>query len=657
MVLDRTIALATSPFAVSPPPRARSVVERITGARRPLLAHQALEHLLATTEPTDVRSSQIQEIANDYRLSDVQTGEVCAGVWRSAFESFLRDGALDTAEQAYLLRLRGLLDISERTVMAVEEELVGSQFKKALQAVTNDAKITDAERIELDKLAAQLAIDPRNVRAAVRNAARSLIRPFVVTILADGLASPEELAELDRRLKKAKSVLEPELSTQILTASKRWNAKYAPLDPIPASVRFESEEVCFLERQTGWSEVRKRRSRGQSYDELTLIGRGTLCITNHRALFIGATESSVIAFKDIAGFTTFSDGIRIERRKGRHIFFDLPQPEIDITATIFLRARNGDTGTFRAPVDTSVTPVVTPSQPLVEPRAIPAASNLQAPTSEHETVLQPLDELKQLVGLDSVKEEVAMLTNLVRIQQARKAQGLPVPPMTHHLIFTGNPGTGKTAVARIISRIYRDLAVLKKGHLIEVDRAQLVGGYLGQTAIKTQAVIESAMGGVLFIDEAYSLAGGSENDSYGREATDTLLKLMEDRRDDFIVIVAGYAEPMQRFIESNPGLQSRFARTIRFPDYGPQELAAILRAFSTQARYVITPGAEALALERITALRGAHPHNFGNARTVRTLFERMLQHQSNRLATDHDLTREDLVTLAESDVPNLEGLN
>lgn len=657
MVLDPPIALATSPFAASPPPRARSVFERVTGARRPLLARQAVQNLLATTEPDDVRSSQIEEIANEYRLSDLQTIEVCAEVWRSAFESFLRDGVLDPAEQAYLLSLRGLLDISEQTAMAVEKKLVGSRFEKALQAVTNDAKITDAERIELDKLAAQLAIDPREIRFSVRNAAKSLIRPYVVTILADGLASPEELAELDRRLKEAKIVLEPELCAKILTASKRWNAKYAPLDPVPASVRLEQDEMCFLERPTGWSEVRKRRSRGETYDELTLIGRGTLCITNRRALFIGETKSSLIAFKDIAGFTTFTDGMRVERRNGRHIFFDLPQSEIDITATVFLRARNGDTGTFRAPVETSVTLGVTRSEPLVEPRAIPAESNLKAVTSEHEAVLQPLDELKQLVGLDSVKEEVAMLTNLVRIQQARKAQGLPVPPMTHHLIFTGNPGTGKTAVARIISRIYRDLTVLQKGHLIEVDRAQLVGGYLGQTAIKTQAVIESAMGGVLFIDEAYSLTGGRENDNYGREATDTLLKLMEDRRDDFIVIVAGYAEPMQRFIESNPGLQSRFARTIRFPDYGPQELAAILRAFSAQAHYVITPGAEALALARITALRGAHPDNFGNARTVRTLFERMLQSQSNRLATDYDLTREDLVTLTEADVPNLEHLN
>src|SRR5687768_12123907 len=150
MALDPTIALATSPFAIRPPPRARSFVERITGTRQPVLARQALEHLLATTTPTDVRPSQIQEIVNDYRLSDVQTGIVCAGVWRSAFESFLRDGSLDTAERAYLLRLRDLLDISERTAIAVEEELVGSRFKKTLQAVTNDGKITDAELIELN---------------------------------------------------------------------------------------------------------------------------------------------------------------------------------------------------------------------------------------------------------------------------------------------------------------------------------------------------------------------------------------------------------------------------------------------------------------------------------------------------------------------------
>ena len=266
------------------------------------------------------------------------------------------------------------------------------------------------------------------------------------------------------------------------------------------------------------------------------------------------------------------------------------------------------------------------------------------------TAINPLDELAGLIGLASVKAEVATLRNLVRIQQARKAQGLPVPPMTHHLVFTGNPGTGKTTVARIIAAIYRELGVLSKGQLIEVDRSQLVAGYVGQTALKTQAVIESAMGGVLVVDEAYGLSAGGSQD-FGSEAVDTLLKLMEDRRDQFIVIVAGYPKPMESFLASNPGLRSRFGRTIAFPDYDPRDLLAVLQSFVAEAHCLLTPAASALAAERLASIYAARSDTFANARTVRAMFERMLEHQSNRLATDRDLTREELVTLEESDVP------
>ncbi len=185
-------------------------------------------------------------------------------------------------------------------------------------------------------------------------------------------------------------------------------------------------------------------------------------------------------------------------------------------------------------------------------------------------------ELDSLIGLESVKQEVKSLVNLVKVRRLRKENGLPIPPMSLHMVFMGNPGTGKTTVARIISGLYAAIGVLEKGQLIEVDRSGLVAGYVGQTALKTQEVIKSALGGVLFIDEAYSLASGGEND-FGREAIETILKAMEDHRDELIVVVAGYDGPMEKFINSNPGLQSRFNKYIYFPDYTGRELMAMFR--------------------------------------------------------------------------------
>src|SRR4029077_126675 len=187
--------------------------------------------------------------------------------------------------------------------------------------------------------------------------------------------------------------------------------------------------------------------------------------------------------------------------------------------------------------------------------------------------------------LEPVKAEVRLVTNLLRVQRLRKDRGLPIVGSSHHLVFTGNPGTGKTTVARLVAQIYRTLGVVSKGHLVEADRSQLVAGYVGQTAAKTRAVLESAVGGTLLIDEAYALARGSEQD-FGREAIDTLVKFMEDHRDDLAVIAAGYPDEMAHLIDANPGLRSRFTRTIHFPDYTTAELVAIFRSMCEANRYV-----------------------------------------------------------------------
>ena len=237
---------------------------------------------------------------------------------------------------------------------------------------------------------------------------------------------------------------------------------------------------------------------------------------------------------------------------------------------------------------------------------------------------------------------------MVTIHKLSQQNGLKTVDMSLHMVFTGNPGTGKTMIARIMARIYRSLGVLSKGHLVEVDRSGLVAGYVGQTATKTSAVIEKALGGVLFIDEAYALNGKSEND-FGQEAIDTLLKAMEDHREDLVVIVAGYDGLMEKFIHSNPGLESRFNRYLHFDDYSIDEMAAILDLNLKKGQYKLTEDGREAARQYISDANTSSI-SFGNARGVRNVFERLLVAQANRLAQSADLSKEDLMTITAEDV-------
>ena len=261
-------------------------------------------------------------------------------------------------------------------------------------------------------------------------------------------------------------------------------------------------------------------------------------------------------------------------------------------------------------------------------------------------------ELDSYIGLGAVKEEVHNLINMVQVYKLRREHDLPTTDMSLHMVFTGNPGTGKTMMARMMARIYRSLGILSKGQLVEVDRSGLVAGYVGQTALKTQKVIEKAMGGVLFVDEAYALNGKSEND-FGQEAIDTLLKAMEDHRDDLVVIVAGYTDLMDKFIHSNPGLESRFNRFLLFEDYSQDELMAIFKMRCGKG-YTLSPEAEPLVRDYI-AEESADGDGFGNARGVRNIFEHILVAQNNRLAKMENVTREDLMTLLPEDVMHARG--
>lgn len=269
-----------------------------------------------------------------------------------------------------------------------------------------------------------------------------------------------------------------------------------------------------------------------------------------------------------------------------------------------------------------------------------------------EDIAKLREELESLIGLDLIKKEVDGLINLVTVNKLRLQHGLKVEDLSLHMVFSGNPGTGKTMIARLMSRIYYSLGILSKGHLIEVDRGGLVAGFVGQTAIKTREVIDKALGGVLFIDEAYALTTRGGND-YGQEAVETLLKAMEDKREDLIVIVAGYVDLMNEFVKSNPGLESRFNRFMYFPDYSLDEMMGIFDLRCKNSGYALALDAREL-LSQIIKEESQDNIGFGNARGVRNLFEQAVSRQANRLAGQKDVTRGQLMEITREDLEDKE---
>lgn len=273
------------------------------------------------------------------------------------------------------------------------------------------------------------------------------------------------------------------------------------------------------------------------------------------------------------------------------------------------------------------------------------AEETEAP-KEPET--DPMEDLESLTGLQNIKHDVKELIDFVTVQKMREEKGLKSVPVSLHLVFTGNPGTGKTTVARIIARLYKKIGVLSQGQLVEVDRAGLVAGYVGQTAMKTQEKIAEAKGGVLFIDEAYTLA--KDGNDFGQEAIDTILKAMEDNREDFVVIVAGYTEPMEKFINSNPGLKSRFNKYIDFPDYKIEELVEIFDSNCKKYDYILDKEAKDQVKSLIMLRKTERLENFANAREVRNLFEEIITNQARRIARMENPTDEDMRTITVDDL-------
>lgn len=343
------------------------------------------------------------------------------------------------------------------------------------------------------------------------------------------------------------------------------------------------------------------------------------------------SRTSDIEIEKLTGYTEV-----IEKYLREHSLFEAGKGPIKVNPKV--------AGATKSSVTSST------SNPQATLEAMRGQLNKEEIPEEDVTLEDLLAELNELTGLDEVKKEIKTMINLLKVKKLREERGMKQPEMSLHMVFSGNPGTGKTTVARLLAKIYKCLKVLPKGHLVEVDRSGLVDGYVGQTAIKTKGVVESALGGVLFIDEAYTLTAGKDGKDFGQEAVDTILKMMEDNRDNLIVIVAGYTDLMKEFVDSNPGLRSRFNKYIFFNDYSGEQLYNIFLSMCKKQEYEPNEAGKKYAKEYLATKSDNRDENFANAREVRNYIERAIARQASRIVKLNEVSDKQLKTLTKSDL-------
>jgi len=397
---------------------------------------------------------------------------------------------------------------------------------------------------------------------------------------------------------------------------------------------------------------------------------GALIVTSDRGLFIRSDKPSEylsVDVEDLKGiyFTRGFSGLRLNlEAEGEKYCFVTHAAESEIRQFI---------GAEVMPESLSLKPeapasgerdISKPAPPVipVPPESVPAtaeAKKTEAETDaaeteeEQETIEEVMEAINRLIGMKKVKDEINSYINFIKIRKERENRGLPVTPLSLHAVFYGPPGTGKTTIARLVGRVYKALGLLAKGHLVETDRAGLVAGYVGQTAVKTDELVQSAVDGVLFIDEAYSLIPEHEGNDFGREAVDTILKRMEDLRNRFAVIVGGYPDEMERFINANPGLKSRFSRYFYFDHYNPEELMAIFNIFVNDVKFVLDDEAVKKAQDLFGYFYARRDRSFGNGRFARNVFEKIVQNQADRLSSLAELNEELLCAIKPEDIPEV----
>lgn len=637
-----------TPFKSGRTPPARTLFERLAKSSRPDLAEAALRELLSRTSPDKVRPQDVRAIFEEHHVSSGEINALRHRMWKSAFCVFAADSFITAEEHGYLESLRSLLNIGSDFAMQVEDEILLPKFKDAVKNALADRHVSDAEKAELSQLAANLRLSPSRANDELRKASLAAINQLWDEANADNRIDPDEAVKLRAASENLGIGFADAAESRIKFAEMFHQIGIAPqLPTVATDLNLSSGEQVHLKCDAQWLEMRKERG----YDVLKEIDRGVVHITSRRVLFQGHGKTTSLEYSKIIDIELFRDAVLLKKQSGRNPYLGIDPVELVSVVYLLLRRLMAGDAWFG-----QLLPAEAPDEPPHEETPAPPKPITLEPKDPADKRLERLlSELDSMVGLEPVKKEIRTLVNLARVRKMREKEGMRVPPASYHMVFSGPPGTGKTTVGRLVGGILNSIGILASGHQIEVDRAELVAGYVGQTAIKTDAAVKKALGGVLFIDEAYSLAASQSGEDFGREAIETLLKLMEDNRDNLVVIAAGYRDRMEDFLASNPGLQSRFARYIDFPDYSALELAQIFRHLCFDAHYELSEKADQAIDDLFLELYTRKGTNFGNARLVRNLFEETIANQANRLATLESPSRKDLESLESDDIPTASG--